>query len=157
MDWQKLMDMFAKYFIDHSLESYFVREWEGHTAIFVMCNDFFAWACADAVQIMPEDIELMDRCLTAGKEFDSIYGPELFCVMKRDGLLPQKPQWDTFEPNDVAHHSSQRTESLRQVVDPDKSPDDLQHSKLRSRDLVPEGRSGTGYLANALLGCAYRN
>lgn len=71
----------------------------------VICNDVFAWACADCEEIRPEDIALLRECLSELEVIertipedrnDSVataYLPELYAARKR-GMRPQAPCYE---------------------------------------------------------------
>ncbi len=54
--------------------------------ILVNCNDVFAWACADAEEIMMHEVrDLFDHWCQ-----DPIWGSSVWCI-KRRGIMPQEP------------------------------------------------------------------
>jgi hypothetical protein len=60
---------------------------EGSTIVlFVICNDIFAWACADAEDLPCSEIPKLYRMW----EKDKIYGPSKWCCVRRNEK-PQKP------------------------------------------------------------------
>lgn len=81
------------------------REYE--VKLYAACSDFFYWACADAEEILPEDISLLWQCATdlseiaAGNTRDvihaSTYVLRLFAARKRK-MRPMRA-W-----REVAHH-----------------------------------------------------
>jgi hypothetical protein len=59
--------------------------WNTSLEFFVKCNDFFFWACADAVDILPENLETFRQAL---QDAGLICGPLLFCARERK-MRPQ--------------------------------------------------------------------
>lgn len=58
---------------------------------FVQCNDVFAWATADAVDLTPQNIRIFEQSICdckASVQFGEIYGPMLFCA-RVSGMWPQ--------------------------------------------------------------------
>lgn len=69
---------------------HWMKEWPEDarkmTSFNVICNDVFAWACADAESIEYKDIEdVYDHWIK-----DPDWGPAVWCIKKR-GMMPQKP------------------------------------------------------------------
>ena len=63
---------------------------EGSTIVlFVICNDIFAWACADAEDLPFSEIPKLYRMW----EKDKIYGPAKWCCIRRNEK-PQQPMID---------------------------------------------------------------
>ncbi len=56
------------------------------TALFVGCNDVFAWACSDAEELPYHEIEN----LYAMWRKDPMWGPAVWCIIRRK-QMPQKP------------------------------------------------------------------
>lgn len=54
------------------------------TCVYVICNDVFAWACADAQNLPTEEIGALFRLWHT----DKIWGPAKWCAIRRN----QKPQ-----------------------------------------------------------------
>lgn len=67
--------------------------------IFARANDLFEWACADAEEVTPDNIELLARTLkeaeAADAHFGPIYGVDLFSCRAR-GQRPQPPYYKGF-------------------------------------------------------------
>ena len=61
------------------------------TAIFANVNDVFYWACADAEEVLYDEIE----DLFEHWEKDNIHGPVVWACKKRN-MLPQKPVYDSI-------------------------------------------------------------
>lgn len=61
------------------------------TALFVICNDIFAWACADAEEIDYDEFET----LYAYYKKDDNFGSSVWCIKKR-GIMPQKPVYEAI-------------------------------------------------------------
>lgn len=63
------------------------KEWpEDRITIAVICNDVFAWGCADAEDILYSDLEAVARAHMK----DSAWGIAAWCIKKRK-QMPQKP------------------------------------------------------------------
>lgn len=77
---------------------------------FIQCNDFFVWGCADAVEVTPENIDVLAQSLEDVRELDERKWPDLhtggllFCArdqkMRPQGAfyphLPV-PTWHLFD------------------------------------------------------------
>jgi hypothetical protein len=60
------------------------------------CSDIFHWGTADAEEILPEDIPLLQACLEDLESVDKAYWlAELFAARKR-GMRPQGPVFDRY-------------------------------------------------------------
>lgn len=58
-------------------------------SFFVMCNDFFDWACADVEAITPDNLPVLEQALKDCKALDNEeWGAELFCARVRE-MRPQ--------------------------------------------------------------------
>lgn len=52
--------------------------------IMVGCNDFFAWACADAEEVTPDNVSVLEQAIADCEAVDDhVYGPLLFCARMR--------------------------------------------------------------------------
>lgn len=72
-----------------SYDSIFWRVNGNHVVFFANCSDFFYWATADAEEILPKDLHLLEKTLLELQDIDcSYYLAELFCARKR-GMRPQ--------------------------------------------------------------------
>lgn len=72
------------------------EEAKNATVMFVNCNDVFAWGCADAETIELHEIEsLFDLW-----EKDSVYGAEIWCILKRKEL-PQRPVYNRIKERGI--------------------------------------------------------
>ena len=70
---------------------------EGSTIVlFVLCNDIFAWACADAEDLPCSEIPKLYRMW----EKDKIYGPAKWCCIRRNEK-PQQPMIDYMKKDGV--------------------------------------------------------
>jgi len=65
-------------------------------SINVLCNDIFAWGCADAEGLQYN--ELND--LFNHYEKDSKWGTAVWCIKKR-GKLPQKPVYEAIQADEI--------------------------------------------------------
>jgi len=73
------------------------RKSEGETLVlFVICNDIFCWACADAEDITTNEIPVLYRMW----EKDKVWGPIKWCCLKRNEK-PQQPVEDSMKENGV--------------------------------------------------------
>lgn len=77
--------------------------WEGKkdeegptTVLYVVCNDLFGWACADAERLPEEEIGNLFKMWKADKK----WGPSIWC-MKRRNAKPQKPVEDLMKQEGV--------------------------------------------------------
>lgn len=59
------------------------------TTLHVICNDVFAWGCADAEDLDFSEISVLYQMVLK----DPIWGAAAFCIMKRK-MQPQKPVAD---------------------------------------------------------------
>jgi hypothetical protein len=61
--------------------------WDEDIIFYVQCNDFFAYACADAETIeSQEDLDLLEQCIKDCQAIESwagTIGYELYCCRKR--------------------------------------------------------------------------
>jgi hypothetical protein len=67
----------------------------------VNCNDLFAWACADCVQLVPGNIDSLERAYKDVHEVDMLgeaWGALLFCCRERK-MRPQKPYYKHIPEN----------------------------------------------------------
>lgn len=71
--------------------------WDQNLNFFVICNDVFAWACADCEEIQSKDLPDLKQAI----EDADYYGPTLWSVRKR-GQNPQKPLLDRL-PENIRH------------------------------------------------------
>jgi hypothetical protein len=55
-------------------------------AVCVNCNDIFAWACADAEQVLYDDVESIYKYYKK----DPVWGTAIWCILKRN-MMPQHP------------------------------------------------------------------
>lgn len=60
-------------------------------SLYINCNDLFVWACADAEEILLEEIPGLQECLKLSPRF----GELLWCARKRK-TKPQKPYYEFF-------------------------------------------------------------
>ena len=76
------------------------EEWDDEQkklfSINVNCNDVFAWGCADAEELLFEELE----DLFEHYEKDPGWGTAIWCIKKR-GYLPQKPVFDAIQADGV--------------------------------------------------------
>ncbi len=80
---------------EHDLQGELLWRVENNEAKFdLICNDWFAWASADCVEITPENIDLLDSTMKEAVEVDPLggrmYGGGLFCC-RVEKMLPQPP------------------------------------------------------------------
>lgn len=71
---------------------------------FALCSDVFWWGSADAEDIRPEDVELLERCkadLVALEGREPTCLPELYAARKR-GMRPQGA-WYTSVDSSIHH------------------------------------------------------
>jgi len=64
--------------------------WAEQVVFSMACSDTFAWGCADAEEIRPQDVELLRRCLgelRAAAQYAEMWLPLLYCCRKR-GMRP---------------------------------------------------------------------
>lgn len=57
-----------------------------NVGVFVICNDIFAWGCADAEDLPHEEIETLYKMWRK----DPCWGPAIWCIKQRK-QMPQKP------------------------------------------------------------------
>ena len=62
------------------------------TTLAVLCNDVFAWGCADAEDIDYDDLEDLWNYYVK----DPVNGPIVWCIIKRKSM-PQKPVYDDIQ------------------------------------------------------------
>lgn len=74
--------------VKEDLCSILVSKETGETRLFFICNDLFAWGCADAEEIAPEDLDLLGELYHDNEKVETGYIPEMFCCKKR-GMRPQ--------------------------------------------------------------------
>ena len=72
---------------------------------FVTCNDVFFWGCSDAVDVTPENVELLEQAYREAEAVGAqFYGSWLFCARVRQ-MRPQgaaypkqaSPIWPLFD------------------------------------------------------------
>lgn len=84
-------------------DSWFWRvDKEGNVKLLVNCNDFFYWGCADAEEITPENLHMLEQaykdCEAAVDEkYNVVYGNALFAARVRK-MRPQKPCYRDWSP-----------------------------------------------------------
>ena len=70
--------------------NWFQNEWpeaaQKQICVFVVCNDMFAWGCADGEDLPFDEIENLYRMWRK----DPQWGPAIWCMIKRKEM-PQKP------------------------------------------------------------------
>ena len=59
-----------------------------HVTFLINCNDIFWWGCADAEEITPENVDLLESAIVDTTSVKSAYAGELFCARVRK-LRPQ--------------------------------------------------------------------
>ena len=64
--------------------------------IFVICNDVFAWGCADAEDLPYEEIENLYNMVKK----DVNYGSTIWCIIQRKEL-PQKPVFERIQKEGI--------------------------------------------------------
>ncbi len=62
------------------------------TALFVNCNDVFAWGSADAEELPYEELDNLYECY----HLDKSWGPAVWCIKQR-GYMPQEPVYDAIQ------------------------------------------------------------
>ena len=72
---------------------------------YVICNDFFAWGTADAVELTPESLDLFEQSYidaNAAYVHGQVYGSLLFCARIRK-MKPQDPYLLNIIPKEMHH------------------------------------------------------
>ena len=69
---------------------------KGITSMAVICNDVFAWGCADDEDMRHDDIEPLYRMWLK----DQSWGPAVWCI-KRRNQIPQKPVEDRIRKEGI--------------------------------------------------------
>lgn len=73
----------------HDPESGWSEEESKYTCLYVLCNDVFAWGCADAEDLPYDELRnLYEMWLK-----DPSWGPAVWCIKQRNSM-PQKPVED---------------------------------------------------------------
>lgn len=84
-------------------DSWFWRvDKQGNVKLMVNCSDFFDWGCADAEDITPENLHLLEQAYidcdaTTDDEYNVVYGNTLFAARARK-MRPQKPCYKGWSP-----------------------------------------------------------
>ena len=75
--------------------------WDENLKFYVLCNDFFFWACSDAEDITEKNFHELEKAIKDAGEQD---GPLLFCArmrkMRPQGAaycLAQQKNWPLFD------------------------------------------------------------
>ena len=72
--------------------------WDTALSFYVICNDVFAWGCADAEDIeSQEDVDLIHQSIVDCQAADmtkDVYALELFCARKRK-MRPQGAMYES--------------------------------------------------------------
>jgi len=63
---------------------------------YIICNDVFAWGCADLEEITTENINILEECY----KIDEIYGDILFCARMRK-MRPQNAFYNMMKDNKI--------------------------------------------------------
>ena len=95
--------------------SILIHKVDGQTRICFLCNDLFAWACADAEEILPEDIPLLEELYSNPNLEKTGYVPEMFCCKKR-GVRPQAAYYKGCPPEAIEFFDScgpERTDEFK--------------------------------------------
>jgi hypothetical protein len=74
-----------------------IREKDGTFSLWVLCNDLFAWACADGEDFDLSDMPEFRRAMDQSPE----HGELLWCCRKR-GMRPQGPYYKRFSEAEKA-------------------------------------------------------
>ncbi len=82
---QKVLELFEEF---DEREKMFWSANNGATKLYVLCNDFFWWAVADAEDITPKNVALLRACFEELTGESREWAPLLFCARVRQ-LRPQ--------------------------------------------------------------------
>ena len=70
---------------------------DGKPVFLVNCSDVFYWACADAQEITPENLHILELAIRDCKAVDEVHeAPHLFCARVRQ-MRPQRPVLETID------------------------------------------------------------
>ena len=90
---------------------------DGAVSFGANCSDVFYWGTADVEDITPEDLGLLDECLTDLMAVDAPYLlPELFCARRR-GMRPQTPFGRKYDRHTQQYPEDTMSPKVRALFD----------------------------------------